>query len=49
MPTNAAANLYPVDLYIDTIEVQNLPSNPILADGRVLRRTAAPNRYYGRV
>lgn len=32
---------------IDTIEVQNLPSNPILADGRVLRRTAAPNRYYG--
>lgn len=33
--------------FVDTIEVQNLPNNPIKVDDRVLQRLSGSNRYYG--
>lgn len=34
-------------IFLDTIDIQNLPHNPIKVDGRVLRRNGESHRYYG--
>lgn len=41
---NSADGFHP---FLDTIMVQNLPYNPIKADGRILRRSGSAPHYYG--